>query len=306
MKIHFAPLQGYADHVYRRLHNELYGAIYCYYTPFIRIEKGQPRRQDMLRLEQSLDDGTNIVPQIIFSSVTEFTLHVEALKQLDCNRIDLNLGCPHPMQTGKGRGAALIKNTSLISEIAEIIAKDTEVSYSVKMRLGISEPDEWETILPIINALHLEHITMHPRIAKQLYNGDIYYDQFQRFLSASTNPVIYNGDIVSVSDLNDLSERFPTVSQFMIGRGLLARPSLASEHKYGTEWSRDKRISKILEFHDALFEEYQALLCGQSQLLQKMKPFWEYLEPEIGHKAYKAIKKATSLSKYKYAISEIE
>ena len=36
--IHFAPLQGYTDDVYRRLHHELMGGIAYYYTPFVRME----------------------------------------------------------------------------------------------------------------------------------------------------------------------------------------------------------------------------------------------------------------------------
>lgn len=306
MELHFAPLQGYADHIYRRIHNELYGGVYCYYTPFIRIEKGEPRHQDMNRLKQCAVDGTNLIPQIIFNSLQEFTSLVEAIKVMDYNRIDLNLGCPHPMQTGKGRGSALIANTALMSDIADYIAKDTEVRYSVKMRLGMSQPDEWEAIMPILNSVSLEHVTLHPRVAKQMYNGDICYDQFKRFLDVSSNPVVYNGDIKSVNDLNQLSVRFPSVTKFMIGRGMLARPSLALEYKSGNEWSREQRITSLLDFHDELLDEYQTVLCGQAQVLQKIKPFWDYLESEIGHKVHKAIKKATSLQKYKSAISEIE
>lgn len=41
--IHFAPLQGYTDDVYRRIHHELMGGIHTYYTPFLRMEGGGVR-----------------------------------------------------------------------------------------------------------------------------------------------------------------------------------------------------------------------------------------------------------------------
>ena len=38
LKIHFAPLQGYTDHIYRNAHHEIFGGIDYYYTPFVRLE----------------------------------------------------------------------------------------------------------------------------------------------------------------------------------------------------------------------------------------------------------------------------
>ena len=38
--IHFAPLQGYTDSVYREAHTRVFGGVDTYYTPFVRIEKG--------------------------------------------------------------------------------------------------------------------------------------------------------------------------------------------------------------------------------------------------------------------------
>ena len=44
----------------------------------------------------------------------------------------------------------------------------------------------------------------------------------------------------------------------------------------------------------------------RSQLLSKIKPFWEYAEEEIGRKAWKAIKKAGNVPKYRTALALIE
>jgi hypothetical protein len=89
----------------------------------------------------------------------------------------------------------------------------------------------------------------------------------------------------------------------MIGRGLLARPSLAAEYAAG-EWDRVRRITALRTFHESIYSHYASTLCGDAQLLSKIKPMWEMLEDEIGHKACKAIRKATSISKYENAVSE--
>lgn len=75
-------MQGYADGAYRRIHARLYGGVDCYYTPFIRVEKGEPRKQDIERLKAAKNDCTNLVPQIIFGNIDEFLTLTEAIKNL--------------------------------------------------------------------------------------------------------------------------------------------------------------------------------------------------------------------------------
>lgn len=61
----------------------------------------------------------------------------------------------------------------------------------------------------------------------------------------------------------------------------------------------------MLDFHDRLFTHYKNTLCGDSQVLSKIKPFWEFAESEIGRKPWKAIKKASSMPKYISAVAMI-
>jgi hypothetical protein len=51
-----------------------------------------------------------------------------------------------------------------------------------------------------------------------------------------------------------------------------------------------------------VFNTYsQQIEGGESQLISKLKPFWEYLEPTIGHKSAKAIAKSKNLADYTIA-----
>ncbi|MDE7136471.1 MAG: tRNA-dihydrouridine synthase family protein [Muribaculaceae bacterium] len=301
MKLYFAPLQGYTDDIYLRLHKEIYGKPEVCYTPFIRLEKGEPRRRDINRYVNATESGVGIIPQVIFRSVAEFSSLTDSLKAVGASSIDLNMGCPYPMQTRKGRGAGILADHDTVSDVMRLIGEDNGTSYSVKLRLGLNNPNQWKDVLPILNSTKLTHVTMHPRIATQMYGGELFIDQFKEFYAASTNPVVYNGDIQSLDDMARICDEYPDLKGIMIGRGLLARPSLATEWIEGREWDENERMDKILIFHSRLLEEYEAILCGDTQILMKIKPFWDYLEPQIGHKAIKAIRKATSLAKYKSA-----
>ena len=41
MKLYASPLQGFTEAPWRNIHHELFGGIDAYYTPFVRVEKGE-------------------------------------------------------------------------------------------------------------------------------------------------------------------------------------------------------------------------------------------------------------------------
>ena len=46
LPLYFAPLQGFTEDTYRRIHHELVGGITAYYTPFLRLEHKGIRTKD--------------------------------------------------------------------------------------------------------------------------------------------------------------------------------------------------------------------------------------------------------------------
>lgn len=302
LPIHFAPLQGYTDSTYRNVHNAIFGGIEAYYTPFIRIERGELRKRDIREALPENDTTGKLIPQIIVRDVDEFRFLVDKLREMGHSRIDVNMGCPFPMQTHKGRGAGILSNPDKAIEVLEAINDGQDVSFSIKMRLGNESAEDCFNVLPVLNETRLAHITMHPRIATQQYKGEVDLVQFGRFVNECRHNVIYNGDLTSIDDVQRIEESFPGIKGVMIGRGLLMRPSLAVECATGDAMSGDKVLKMVMRMHDELFEEYSQTLQGDGHLLMKMKTFWEHLENLIGRKQYKLIKKAINMAKYNTAI----
>ena len=322
IKILFAPLQGYTTGPYRKAHAEIFGGVDAYYAPFLRIENGLPREKDLRDLETDSHTNFKVVPQIIANSVHEFKTLADALLQKGFSEIDFNMGCPFPMQVNRHRGAGILSDINAVQEImAEIrkmsgAATDTApVKFSVKMRLGQNSPDEAFALLPLLNDTPLAHITLHPRLGKQQYKGAIDFDSFERFYNECKHPLVYNGDITTVSQINELERKYPKLAGIMIGRGLLARPSLAAEYKAlrnetnsASVRSMDcaatpqELLGKILQMHQAIFDYASKTYQGDSQILSHVQPFWDYLEPSIPKKIFKKIKKAGKLGEYKEAI----
>ena len=301
-KIEFAPLQGYTDAIYRTMHNNVFGGINCYYSPFIRLEKGEVRQKDIKDILPENNENINLVPQIIVNSNEEFLKLTESVSNLGYKRIDINMGCPFPLQTKKGRGAAILQNTKHLEDIVESINSINDIDFSIKMRLGMDSAEDAKGALEIINKAKLHHITIHPRIAKQQYKGEIDYQTFDYIYQNCLHPIIYNGDILSQEDIYNIINIYPKIEGVMIGRGLLAKPYLAMELNKTIRLSVSERLSMIMKLHDAIYDHYSSVMQGEHQLLLKMKTFWEYLDEEIGKKPYKAIKKSVNIKKYELAI----
>ena len=301
-KIEFAPLQGYTDAIYRTIHNKVFGGINSYYSPFIRLEKGEVRQKDIKDILPVNNENINLVPQIIVNSNEEFLKLTESVCNLGYKRIDINMGCPFPLQTKKGRGAALLQNTNHLEDIVESINSINDIDFSIKMRLGMDSAEDAKGALEIINKAKLHHLTIHPRIAKQQYKGEIDYQTFDYIYQNCLHPIIYNGDILSQEDIYNIINIYPKIEGIMIGRGLLAKPYLAMELNKTIRLSVSERLSMIMKLHDAIYDHYSSVMQGEHQLLLKMKTFWEYLDEEIGKKPYKAIKKSVNIKKYELAI----
>lgn len=306
MNIHFAPIQGHTTAPYRYYHSQLYTPASVYYTPFIRLEKDDLRKRDRRELSSEMNEGINVIPQIIFRDVRELERLVDMVSETGAVRIDLNMGCPFPLQTGKGRGAAVIGNRELAESIVRLTEDKPEIEFSVKMRLGMNEPYEWKETLPILNRARLSHVTVHPRVARQQYSGIPDMKAFEEFYEQCELPLVYNGDLRTPEQFYGTPEKFPRLAGVMAGRGLLARPSLTSEINTGEEWDRVKRIDMLLRFHRQLNDHYTSTLCGDSQVLDNLKSFWEYLEDEIGRKPWKSIRKASNMAKYVSAVAMID
>lgn len=307
LPIHFAPLQGYTDAIYRQAHARIFGGIASYYTPFVRIEHGDFRRKDVRELEAENNRGVVLTPQLI-ASTPETILHILSLFiEKGYQKVDINLGCPFPTLAKRHNGAGLLPYPDEVRDLlSAALESHPDIRFSVKMRLGWEDAAECMALLPLLNSLPLSHITMHPRLGKQQYKGEVDLEAFQRFYAECEKPLVYNGDLLTLEDIENISKRFPRLAGLMIGRGLLANPALAIEYQQGEPLSPQAMMEKIRLLHADVFSQYGNLLeGGEQQLLTKMRTFWEYLLPDGDRKAKKVIHKTSKLSNYQAAVSNL-
>lgn len=307
LPIHFAPLQGYTDAVYRQAHARIFGGIDTYYTPFVRVEHGEIRRKDIRELEPENNRNVPLVPQLIAPDTEklEQIMSLFIAKSFTC--ADINLGCPFPLLAKRHNGSGMLPYPDEVRQLLEFaVSRYPQVRFSVKMRLGWEKPEESLALLPLLNELPLSHIILHPRLGKQQYKGSVDLAAFEAFYDGCRHPLFYNGDLLTVADIQSVALRFPRLAGIVIGRGLLANPALAAEYGQGEPLSTDEKGEKLRRFHAELFSQYGNLLQGGDlQLLNKMKTVWEYLLPDADRKARKAVHKATRLDTYQTAVNQL-
>lgn len=184
----------------------------------------------------------------------------------------------------------------------EVVKDFPEIQCSVKMRLGWEDPGECLKLLPLLNAAPLAAIFLHARVGEQEYKGETDKEAFEAFYKECEHPLYYNGDILTLEDIQAVTERFPRLEGVMIGRGLLANPALAQEYAEGQVLAGEERLRKFKAFHAELLAAYAERLQGDRQLLMKMKTFWEYFMPSTDRKILKKIHKSNKLTQYNEAV----
>jgi tRNA-dihydrouridine synthase len=121
----------------------------------------------------------------------------------------------------------------------------------------------------------------------------------------SEHRIVYNGDIRSLADYERISKRLSYIDCWMIGRGVLTDPFLASVIKTGSDSLEDK-VTLIKQFHDEYYKERLVTLSGPIHVMDRMKSFWSYLAPSLdgGDDLFKTIKKVRDPQVYDVRLEE--
>ena len=305
--IYFAPLQESTDFVYRRAHALHFGGVDKYFSPYLLIQKeGGIKKSHLRDTAPENCTGYSLVPQIMAGNSADFLLLVRHLEEAGYPEINWNLGCPYPMVTNKGMGSGLLPHPETIREILEQSLPQLNCRISVKLRSGLLSGEELLQVIPVLNDFPLSEVIIHPRVAKQMYNGSPDWELFSQVSGSVKHPLVYNGDITNREEFKNAHDKFATLSGWMIGRGLLKNPFLAAEIKGVQLPGRFEKIEILDRFHTEVLSTYTPMLSGQSHLITRMIKFWEYFCFNFPnpHKAFKRVKKSVNMSKYDLAVRE--
>ena len=253
MTIYFAPMEGITDGILRQTHHRIFGGIDVYCLPFHKLTQSLSlltREERDISPEEN--EGLNVLPQALTRDPEQLSAWLYYVSECGYSCADLNLGCPSPTVTKRGRGSGMLQDPGALRSFLDRLFSNTlPVSLSVKTRIGYESAEEWPGILDLLAEYPLAHVTIHARTTKEQYTGTVHPEAFEFALRKGIPHPVFNGDLRSVQDVEELLGRCPGTEAVMIGRGLLADPALARRIRGGAEgkcgifglmiWKRSRR-----------------------------------------------------------------
>ena len=229
MKIYFAPMEGITDGILRQTHQKIFGGVDVYCLPFHKLTQTLSlltREERDISPEEN--EGLNVLPQALTRDPEQLSAWMYYVSECGYSCADLNLGCPSPTVTKKGRGSGMLRDPGYLRAFFDRVFSSTlPVSLSVKTRIGYESAEEWPRLLSLLNDYPLAHVTIHARTTSEQYTGAVHPEAFSLALRNGTPHPVYNGDLKTVDDIRNLVSICPGTEAVMIGRGLLANPALA-------------------------------------------------------------------------------
>lgn len=306
--IYLAPIQGITDRIFRNTFPKYFSGTDMAMAPFISTSKRKKVESVILReLEPEKNTGLPVVPQILSNDPDDFIPLANRLSDMGYTTVNWNLGCPFPVVVNKGKGSGMLCYPVKIEQFLEKTIPAMKAKLSVKCRIGMYYPDEILSLLPIFNRYPIAEVIIHPRTGRQMYDGTVDLDIFEKCMGNSRHELVYNGDIDSPAKYEMLHERFPSINRWMIGRGLISNPFLSGEIVTGSTESREERMKHLRAFHDELFDEYQKLMSGPAHITDRMKGLWNYMAGSFENpgKIKKKIHKAQNVNHYLDVVKSI-
>lgn len=305
MELILAPLRGVTGLPFRQALCAHIGGVDRAVAPFVATVQGARVKPEILRwLDPAAQPaGLPLVPQVIGKDPGQFRVMLRAIQALGYADVDLNAGCPWPFVAKKGRGAGLLRDEAAIAAMLEAGCETLGPGHlSLKVRLGLDDATLLPKRLPLIQSFPLRELCVHPRTARQMYAGTVDLDAFARVAEGCALPLVYNGDIRMPEDLRRLAERFPAVSRWMIGRGLVANPFLAESVQAGRD-TRD--LNRFHAWHETFVARTAAVSPGDHALLGHLKEAWGYLSASFadGRRLWDALKLTRTRAEFERVLS---
>ena len=198
------------------------------YTEFINaldILQGHPY---VWRKYQFLPEERPVVFQIFDNDPQRLLEVALRLQEQQPDIIDINLGCSVTTVAGRGAGAGLLRTPPKIAHIFQLLSQHLEVPVTAKIRLGWDDATQNHPLVArIIEENGGALIAVHARTKTQGYKGQANWDAIAEVKSAVSIPVLGNGDVHSVADIDRLKAH-TKCDGVMIGRAAIGNPWIFS------------------------------------------------------------------------------
>jgi tRNA-dihydrouridine synthase B len=222
-----APMQDVTDLAFMKAISE-YGSPDYFFTEYFRVYADSRPERNILRSITENCTNRPIFAQLIGESIPDLIRVAKELSQYAIAGIDLNMGCPAPRIYRKNVGGGLLRDPHKVDQILGALRSTVDQPFTVKMRIGFENTENFETILNLINKHDIDLLSLHGRTVKEMYRSEVHYDRIAEAVKILKCPVLANGNITSALTAAKVLQE-TNAAGVMVGRSAIRNPWIFSQ-----------------------------------------------------------------------------
>jgi tRNA-dihydrouridine synthase len=293
-----APMQDVTDWAFWKLIAG-YGGPDLYFTEYFRVTESCHLQRSILRSITENPTGKPAIAQMIGNNAGWMVNCARQLEQHPVAGVDLNLGCPAPVVYRKCAGGGLLRDPDRVHELLSELRAGIRGHFSVKTRIGFSDPAEFDRLLDILSSHRLDLLTVHGRTVTEKYGPHVHLDRIAQAVERMPCPVIANGNASTVEAARRIWET-TGAKGLMIGRGAIRNPWIFQQIRETFEGKSVIHPSgrDVLGYVESLYESACSIDVPERSQVQKMKKYMNFLGEGISQEFLHDIRRVTTKAEF--------